>query len=195
VPIGIAFSQRGSKAYVALNRSNTLAVIDTNRRQLLREIPAGLAPFGMVVADAAQRVFVANRGGRRPKLGEATAPSSGSQILTDPITGTTATGTVSVVNKEGDSVREIPVGLAPSLEALSPDQSTVVVANAHSDSVSFIDTRSLETVQVHIPAFPESTIGSQPIRFAFFGTGAAFMSRAAVTMRSRLWRSADPSGP
>jgi YVTN family beta-propeller protein len=171
VPVGIGFSRDGSRAYVALNRNNTLAVIDTNNRQVLRAIPVGMAPFGVIVADQVQRVFVANRGGRRAAAGEATAPSSGSQIITDPISGSTATGTVSVVSTEDNSVREIPVGLAPSLAALSPDQSTVVVANAHSDSLSFIDVRSLATAQVHIPTWPDSTIGSQPIGAAFSPDG------------------------
>jgi len=55
--------------------------------------------------------------------------------------------------------------------ALSPDRSTVAVANAHADSVSLIDTRSLAVTQVHIPTWPESAIGSQPIGLAFSPDG------------------------
>jgi YVTN family beta-propeller protein len=194
VPVGIGFSRDGSRAYVALNRKNTLAVIDTNRRQILREIPVGMAPFGVVVADRVQRVFVANRGGHRPAPGQTTAPSSGSQIATDPISGTTATGTMSVVSTEDNSVREIPVGLAPSLAALSPDQSTVVVANSHSDSLSFVDARSLATAQVHIPTWPDSTIGSQPIGVTFSPDGrrlyvacAGNNSIAVLEKRGSAW--------
>ena len=171
VPIGIGFDQDGSRAYVALNRNNSLAVIDANERKILREIPVGMAPFGVVVADKSGRVFVANRGGRRPKSGETTAPSSGSKILTDPVTGSTATGTVSVISMSDFSTQEIPVGLAPSIITLSPDGNTVVVANAHSDSVTFIDTKSLATHEVKIPTWPESTIGSQPIGVAFSPDG------------------------
>lgn len=171
VPVGIAFTNDGSRAYVALNRNNSVAVIDAGARKMLREIPVGIAPFGVVVAEKAGRLFVANRGGRRPKAGETTSPSSGSQVLTDPVTGSSATGTVSVISTAGFSVQEIPVGLAPSIMALSPDGGTVVVANAHSDSLTFIDAKSLATREVKIPTWPDSTIGSQPIGAAFSPDG------------------------
>jgi YVTN family beta-propeller protein len=171
VPVGVAFSNGGSRAWVALNRNNTVAVIDSDRRQVLREIPVGMAPFGVAVAEKAGRVFVSNRGGRRPKPGETTAPSSGSQILTDPVSGSSATGTVSVIDVADFSVREIPVGLAPSQLAVSPDGATVTVANAHGDSITLIDAASLATSEVKIPAWPESTFGSQPIGVAFSPDG------------------------
>lgn len=171
IPVGIGFTADGSRAYVALNRNNTVAVIDAQAHKLLREIPVGMAPFGVAVAEKRGRVFVANRGGRPPKPGENTSTSSGVAMLTDPISGTTTTGTVSVISIKDDAVREVPVGLAPSMLTLSPDGRTVAVANSHGDSISFIDAESLAVSEVKVPTWPESTVGSQPVGVAFSPDG------------------------
>jgi len=171
VPAGLAFAPDGRMAYVALNRNNTLAAIDTTTREIVKEVEVGIAPFGVAVAEKAGRVFVTNRGGRRPRPGDTTAPSSGSQVVTDPVTGSSATGTVSVVDMKTLTAREIPVGLAPSQVALSADEKLLAVANAHSDSVSIIDTASLAVTELKIPTFPEAPLGSQPLAVAFTPDG------------------------
>ena len=51
LPTGIAFSPDGRLAYVAFSRSNTLAVIDADTLELLKEINVGMAPFGVAVAQ------------------------------------------------------------------------------------------------------------------------------------------------
>ena len=169
VPAGIAFSADGKTAYVALSRSNTLAVVDVPARQVLREIPVGIAPFGVAVTPG--RVFVTNRGGRRSVATDTTAPSSGSMVVSDAVTGSSASGTVTVVNTNDSSTREIPVGLAPSALALSPGGKLLAVANGHSDSISLVDTDSLHSTELKIPTWPEGTLGSQPIAVAFTPDG------------------------
>jgi len=76
LPAGIAFSADGKRVFVAFSRNNTLAVIDAESRHVLREVPVGMAPFG--VAASATHAFVTNRGGRRPEASDSVAPSSGS---------------------------------------------------------------------------------------------------------------------
>ncbi len=169
VPAGIAFSADGKTAYVAFSRNNSLAVVDTASRQVQREIPVGIAPFG--VAVAAGRVFVSNRGGRRPSASDTAAPSSGSMVVSDPVTGSSASGTVSVVETADFSTREISVGLAPSGIAPSPDGKLLAVANGHSDSIALVDTATLQPTELKIPAWPEGTLGSQPIAVAFAPDG------------------------
>ena len=172
VPSGIAFSRDGSKAYVAFSRNNTVAVIDAGTRALAREIPVGMAPFGVAVSAKHGTVFVSNRAGRQPKPGESTAPSSGSNVLTDSRTGSTVSGTVSVIDPETMSVKAtVEVGLAPSGMALSPDENTLVVANGHSDTVTLVDTSKLRRTDVKIPAIPETTLGSQPVAAVFSSDG------------------------
>ena len=53
LPAGIAFSSDGKTAFVAFNRTNTLAVFDAETRQLKREVPVGMAPFGVAVSKDA----------------------------------------------------------------------------------------------------------------------------------------------
>src|SRR5262245_46234024 len=160
VPAGIAFSLDGSKAFVAFSRNNSVAVIDTVTRKVTKEIPVGIAPFAVALSKQGT-LYISNRGGRRPATGDTTAPSSGSQVVTDPVTGSSASGTVSAVDSKTNNVREVTVGLAPSGMALSPDEKTLAIANGHSDSITLIDTTTLEKTDLKIPAYPEHTLGSQ----------------------------------
>jgi YVTN family beta-propeller protein len=203
VPAGIAFSRDGSKAYVAFSRNNSLAVFDAQTRRLEREIPTGMAPFGVVVAAKQGRIYVTNRGGRRPAAGDTVAPSSGSQVVSDPTTGATATGTVTVVDPAAGSAREIPVGLSPSNLALSPDERLLAVANGHSDTVSLMDTQSLAVTHVKIPTWPESALGSQPISVVFAPDGKTLYvacggnnAIAVLTGSGQAWKAAGalPTG-
>ncbi|MCU1235865.1 MAG: phosphoesterase family protein [Candidatus Solibacter sp.] len=169
LPTGIAFSPDGRLAYVAFSRNNTLAVIDAGTLALREEIDVGMAPFGVVVAQGS--VFVTNRGGRRALPGDTVAPSSGSQVVTDPLTGASTSGTVSVVDAKKGGVREVAVGLAPSQLAAGPEGKLVAVANGHSDSISILNTTTLARIDVKIPTFPEAALGSQPIGLAFSSDG------------------------
>jgi YVTN family beta-propeller protein len=171
VPCGIAFSSDGNTAYVALSRNNSLAIIDAAKNRVTREVAAGIAPFGVVAVPKAGRVFVSNRGGRIPASTDSTAPTSGSNAVTDPVTGTTTTGTLTVVDMETLAAREVPVGLAPSAMSVAPDQSTLAIANGHSDTVTILNTRSLDEVTVNVPQFPKGMPGSQPVTVAWAPDG------------------------
>lgn len=165
LPAGLAFSPDGKTVWVAMSRSNTLAAIDATTHEVLKQVDIGIAPFG--VAATASQVFVTNRGGRRPRPGDTTAPSSGSAVVTDPVTGSSTSGTISVIDTKSFSAREIPVGLAPSQIVLSEDGKLLAVANSHSDSVSIFDTASLTPTTIPVPTYPEGSFGSEPIALAF----------------------------
>jgi len=171
VPVGIAFSADGKTAYVALSRDNSLAVIDADTHTVKKIVDVGMAPFGVAASKLRGRIYVSNRGGRRPGANDTVAPSSGSPILTDPVTGSSVSGTLSVVDAETLAAREIPVGLAPSQLALSPDEKTLAVVNSHSDTVSIVDTETLARADVKIPTWPEAAIGSQPTAALFAADG------------------------
>lgn len=106
-----------------------------------------------------------------PRAGDTLAPTSGGKIVSDPLTGASVSGTVSVIDAKTDEVREVEVGLAPAGLALSPDGKTVAVANAHSDSLTLIDAVTLNTTAVKIPAYPEGTAGSIPAQVAYSPDG------------------------
>ena len=195
VPAGIAFSADGKTAYVAFSRNNSLAVIDAAERTIRKEIPVGIAPYGVAVSKSRGQVYVSNRGGRRPAAGETTAPSAGTQVLTDPVTGSTATGTLSMVNPETLATREVAVGLAPAALVFSPDEKTLAVANSHSDSISLLDTATLARTDVRIPTFPDATIGSQPVASAFASDGKTLYvacggnnAIAVLTSQGKGWK-------
>ena len=171
VPCGIAFSSDGNTAYVALSLKDSVAVIDAKEKQVKRLIPVGTAPFGVAAARQSRRVFVSNRGGRHAEAHDSVAPSSGQAIVSDPATGSSATGTVSVIDLESGKLSDVAVGLAPSVMALSPDESILAVANAHSDSISLIDTRTLSPKELKIPAYPATTVGSLPDAVVFSSDG------------------------
>jgi YVTN family beta-propeller protein len=181
VPSGIAFSEDGKIAWVAMSRSNTVAVFDAESRKLVKQIPVGVAPFAIAYSKLRRAVYVTNRGGRRAKPSETTAPSSGTPVLTDPATGSSISGTVNVIDVLGESNKELAVGRAPSGLALSKDETTLAVANGHSDSVSLIDTKTLAITEVKIPAYPEGVTGSQPIAAAFTAEGKTLYVACAGT--------------
>lgn len=172
VPTGIAFQPDGERAFVALSRNNTLGVIVARTRLISRQIPVGIAPFGVVVSAKQGKIFVSNRGGRRPRLNESVAASSGTPVLTDPVTGSSTSGTVSVIDLQTLAVeREVSVGLAPSSMALSPDEAWLAVANGHSDTVSLINTKDYKQREIKIPDYPADTLGAQPIGVQFSPDG------------------------
>ncbi|HWC98252.1 MAG TPA: bifunctional YncE family protein/alkaline phosphatase family protein [Candidatus Sulfopaludibacter sp.] len=171
VPVGIAFSADGRRAYVAFSRSNSLAVIDTETHEIIKEVEVGMAPFGVVVSKERGRIYVSNRGGRRPKAGDTVAPSAGSEIVTDPVTGSSSSGTLSVIDARTLEAKEVAVGLAPSDLALSPDEKLLAVSNSHSDTVSILDTATLARKDVKVPAFPDAALGSQPSSSVFAPEG------------------------
>jgi YVTN family beta-propeller protein len=100
VPTGIAFSQDGATAWIALSNNNSVAVVDTETRKVVREIPVGMAPFGIAVSHKRKQVYVSNRGGRRPASQDVTAGSSTSEVITNAATGSTASGTISVIDMD-----------------------------------------------------------------------------------------------
>ncbi|MGQ9879802.1 MAG: alkaline phosphatase family protein [Armatimonadota bacterium] len=162
-PCGIALNAEGDTAYIALSRSNTLAIVHLGKGEVLEQIPVGVAPFAVKVSRDGQRAYVSNWGGRHPKEGERVATSSGTPAVVD-ARGIAASGTVSVVDLPARKViAEIEVGLHPSGLVLDEVNHRLYVANANSDTVSVIDTVGLR-VEETIPVRPDASLpfGSIP---------------------------------
>ncbi|MBI2435442.1 MAG: bifunctional YncE family protein/alkaline phosphatase family protein, partial [Candidatus Hydrogenedentes bacterium] len=170
-PGGIALDMPAKLLYVTLSRNNTLGVVDLNTLKLIHEVPVGMAPFDVLLHEG--KAYVTNWGGRRPKAGDLTGPSSGSQVVIDEA-GIAASGTVSVVDLASRSVSaEIEVALHPSGMALLPDGARLYVANANSDLISVIDTNADKAIAAWdakpMPALP---FGSAPNALAVSPDGA-----------------------
>jgi YVTN family beta-propeller protein len=179
-PAGIAFSSDGLQAFVALNNRNTVAVVDAEAKTIVREIPVGLAPLFLRLSPDGKTLFVSNRGGEAPAASEHQGFSSGTPMATDPTTGAVLNGTVTVVRLGDFSSRQVTVGRAPTSLAVSPDGTTVAVANSHSDSVSLIDTATLRTSTVAIRTFPDGLLGTVPVSVVFSADGTRLYVAAAL---------------
>ena len=61
-PAGSALSPDGRFLYVACNGDNSLAVVDTAKMAVVRQLPVGYFPFGVAISRNGQKVLVSNWG-------------------------------------------------------------------------------------------------------------------------------------
>ncbi len=73
-PAGSALSPDGKFLYVACNGDNSVAVIDTNTKTVVKQLPAGYFPYTVVVSPTGSKIAVSNWGVTEYKF---TAPTYG----------------------------------------------------------------------------------------------------------------------
>ncbi|WAH36623.1 bifunctional YncE family protein/alkaline phosphatase family protein [Alicyclobacillus dauci] len=158
-PLDITNGPGGKTLLVALNRDNSLGVIDAGTGQLTARIPVGNAPTSVQVVG--NTAYVTNQGGRKAQAGDTTVDSSGTPVVASN-EGATTTGTVSVVDLTTNTVtKTIPVGVQP--ERMTVSGRYLFVTNTNSDTVSVIDTDSNSVVQtIEIKPYPNAPKGSAP---------------------------------
>jgi YVTN family beta-propeller protein len=168
IPSGIAISPDGTRFYVALNLSNRLGEFDASSGSLLRMFDVGVAPYDVVLVG--KKAYVSNWGGRRPQAGDATGPAGwGTLVKVDPTTFIANEGSLSVIDLEsGKAAAEILVQLHSSALAVSPDNRYIVCANAGSDNLSVIETRTDTVVEtIWVKPSPADLFGASPNALAF----------------------------
>ena len=161
-PGGLTIDDQSGYAYVALSLNNTLGIVNLKTKQLEFQIPVGIAPYTVLVHNG--KAYVSNWGGRQPLSGDKTGPSGGSNVVVDSKTGIASSGTVSVIDLTRKKViKEIDVHLHPSGMVFSPDKMQIYLANANSDLISVINTRT-NTVIKDLSSKPmaELPFGSAP---------------------------------
>jgi len=172
IPAGLAISRDGKRLYVALNLSNRLVELDAATGKVLRTWEVGVAPYDVVVDG--DKVYVSNWGGRQPDAGSLTGPAGqGTRVRVDPVRHIASEGSVSVVDlKSGKVINEILTGLHASALARSPNGRFLVVANAASDTLSVIDTRTDKIVEtIWTRQTPADPFGAVPNALAFDKSG------------------------
>jgi YVTN family beta-propeller protein len=183
IPAGLAVSRDGKKLYVALNLSNRLLELDAATGGVLRLWKTGVDPYDVVLAG--DKVYVSNWGGRRPEANNVTGPAGqGTLVRVDPARYIASEGSVTVVElqnpKDGASRNseilepkgEVLTGLHASGMALSPNGRYLVVANANSDTLSVIDTRTDQVVEtISARQNPADLFGASPNALAFAPSG------------------------
>jgi YVTN family beta-propeller protein len=155
-PGGIAV---GKSLYVALNRNNSVGVVDLNSGSIA-QVPVGNAPHSVVLDG--RYLYVSDEGGRVARKGDFTNDSSGTKIVADRFDGRASTGTVSVIDTTTKKVvSTIAVGLHPTAMTLTGH--TLFVANTDSDSVSVVDTTTRQVVgTIAVKPFAGAPYGSMP---------------------------------
>jgi YVTN family beta-propeller protein len=160
--------------YVVLNGNNKLAKMDLSTGETIWSVPTGVAPFGIAFANG--KLYVTNWAGAVPDtLDRNVAGVPWGNAKVDPNTGATREGTVSVFDpKSGKLLKEIVVGLHPNDIISSPDGKFIYVANANSDCVSVIDTKTdlvAEQVIVRIDQESNPFFGDSPNGLALSSDG------------------------
>ena len=196
IPAGIAVSRDGKKIYVAGNLSNRLFEMDAATGKVLRTWAVGVAPFDVVLAG--KKIYVSNWGGRRPDANSVTGPAGqGTKVRVDD-RSIANEGSVSVIDLADNSTAlvgrdsvepklpandelrargtpappEILTGPRACGLALSPNGRWLVVANAGSDTLSVIDTRTDKIVEtICARQNPADLFGAQPNAVAFDKSG------------------------
>lgn len=156
-PLDITVAPDG-KLLVALNRDNSLGVIDP-KTGAITKVAVENAPTSVLVNG--NFAYVTNQGGRKVQSGDTTVDSSGTQVVTDK-TGATTTGSVSVIDLSTNTVvKTIPVGAQP--ERMEQSGQYIFVTNTNSDTVSVIDSKTNKVVQtIDVKPYPNAPKGSAP---------------------------------
>lgn len=176
IPAGLALSPDGRKLYVCGNLSNQLLELDATTGKVLRSFPVGVAPYDVVLVQ--DKAYVSNWGGRRPKSGDVTGPAGrGTEVKVDATTYIANEGSVSVLDLKAASVdralkAEVVTHLHASALAVSPNGRYVVCANAASDNLSVIDTRTDAVVEtIWTKPNPAELFGASPNALCFAPNG------------------------
>ena len=172
IPAGLTLSPDGKRIYVALNLSNRVAEIDAATGKVIHLMDVGVAPFDVRVVGG--KLYVSNWGGRRPGSGDLTGPAGrGTVVRVDAVQNVANEGSVTVLDlATGKTLSEVVVGRHASALALHPWGRYLVVANAASDTLSVIDTRTDKVVEsICAKPNPAELFGASPNALAFDSKG------------------------
>jgi len=158
LPNDIKFSKDGQYMYVALNGANKVAKIDMPTQKLVWEKESGgNFPYGLEIAD--NKIFVTNWGGVLVDLNSSDKSSISKGGWNDEKSGfikinykteSAASGTVSIMDQDGNIEKIVNVGLHPNDIISNKKGSKVYVSNANSDTVSIIDTKTYKVKNISV---------------------------------------------
>src|SRR6195256_452210 len=86
-PAGLGLSPNGKFLYVACNGDNSVAIIDTVFKTIVKQLPAGAFPYGIAVNAAGDRIAVSNWGIMQYKFANPTYDPNTGQLIALGTTG------------------------------------------------------------------------------------------------------------
>lgn len=129
VPVRLALSPNGDRAYVTARKSNAVMVFDTESRKIIGTVPVGTAPVPVAVVDGGKKVIAGNSN----RFGTDGDPR---QTLTVLDAGKISLGADAVIGT-------ITCGVFPRDLVTSPDGKTLFVANYMSNSLQVMNVANL----------------------------------------------------
>ena len=161
--------------YVVLNGNNQLVKIRMPEMQTVWTASTGEAPYGIKIVG--NKAYVTNWAG--PVVTDTTLEHAGTpwgSVYTNPVTGGTARGSLSVIDAQsGSFLKELPLGLHPNAIACSPDSAFLYICNGNSDDVSVVDVRSgsvVDSIPVGLFTGAVTYYGSSPNALAVDNSGS-----------------------
>jgi YVTN family beta-propeller protein len=154
-PLGIAVAPDAKTAYAVLDNNDTLTKIDLTASTPVEgaEIRVGNVPNSVVVSPDGTTAYVSNEAGPIATASDFQEYSNGTPVVAHYPTGSTESGTVSVVNLSSFTVSgSITTGLHPTGMAFWGKK--LLVANTYSDTLSVIDTSTNQverTIDISLP--------------------------------------------
>lgn len=193
-PTGMAVSRDGKYLYVCLSRANQLAKVEVATGRVIARTEVGIAPYAVALSESEGVALVTNQGGFRPRTGEKTAPSAGTETPVDD-RGVAKSGSVTFVSLEsGKPIGEARVGLQPTAVVMAGN--FAYVANANGDSISVLDIAARKaTGTVVVKPNLALPFGSMPDGLAVSSDGARLFVTLAGNNAVALMSLKNPRKP
>ncbi|GAC1586302.1 MAG: hypothetical protein NVS3B19_04720 [Ginsengibacter sp.] len=151
--------------YAVMNGNNELLKIRYTDKKIIWSSQTGAAPYGLKLIG--NKVFVTNWAGPIPTDdGHETAGIPWGKVYTEPQTGATMEGSLSVFNATtGINESQIKLGFHPNAIISSVNNSKLYVTNSNNDVVSIIDVvkqKVIDSIQVGLFHNHLNLLGSSP---------------------------------
>ena len=151
LPNDMKLSKDGKYMFLTLNGANNVVKFDIENKKIVWEKNVDKFPYGLAIAN--NKLYISEWGGRIPNANDTTSKAGwnsiekNEDIVANPKNGGAASGVVTVMDMNGNIIKNIVVGLHPNDIISDKNENKVYVANANSDTVSVIDANNDEVIK------------------------------------------------